>query len=83
MDDSQTPVSKEMWYQGQKYQADAIREVKNDLIDQLDRIEMQTTLHNGRLKKVEEKQAFVQGGITVICIIVVPILVYIIQQLLK
>lgn len=51
-----------------------IDEKFDDIKDSLDRIEVQTTKHNGRMSKVELRQAFWGGGLVVLTFIVVPIL---------
>ena len=50
--------------------------------ESLDRIETQTILHNGRLKKVETQQAFIQGGLAVVTLLLVPIILFMVYQLL-
>ena len=45
-------------------------DVKKDLTD----IKIQTTMHNGRMSKMELRQAHISGGMSVLILIVVPIL---------
>lgn len=40
----------------------------------------QTTKTNGRVNKLETWQSFMQGGLAILAILVVPIIIYIIQQ---
>lgn len=40
----------------------------------------QTTKTNGRVSKLESWQAFMQGGLAILALLVVPILIYIIQK---
>ncbi len=47
-----------------------------DIKSSLDRIEIQTTKHNGRLSSVEKVQYLAMGGVGVLSIIVVPILTW-------
>ncbi len=63
MDESQNPVSKELWYSAQVSQAKAIEEVRNDVAKAesniqktLDRIETQTTKTNGRVSSLERSR---------------------------
>lgn len=39
-----------------------------------DRIEHQTTMHNGRMTKIERWQAYITGAFSILTLIVVPIL---------
>lgn len=40
----------------------------------------QTTKTNGRVSKLESWQSFMQGGLAILALLVVPILIYIIQK---
>lgn len=48
----------------------------NDIMAGLERIETQTTKHNGRLKKGEENWAFTKGALAILTTIFVPMLGY-------
>lgn len=51
-----------------------ILEMFSDVKKDLKEIKVQTTMHNGRMTKVERWQAYMSGGMTVLTVIVVPIL---------
>ena len=51
-----------------------IKEKWNDIANSLSRIEIQTTMHNGRMTKMERWQAYMSGGMAVIVLLIVPLL---------
>lgn len=56
------------------YMKREIDEKFEDIKDSLDRIEIQTTKHNGRLTSVEKMQYLAIGGVSVLSVVVIPIL---------
>ena len=65
---SQDPVTKEEWYNAQKFQSETIKtvenhlsELKGDIKEQLNRIETQTTQTNGSVKTLQIWKAGMKG----------------------
>jgi len=58
------------------YKNREIDEFRFDVRNSLQRIEIQTSLTNGRVNKLESWKWFISGGISVLTIIVVPILAW-------
>ena len=60
------------------------REVDNfmkDIREQLNRIEAQTTKTNGRVSKLENWKSYSQGAIAVIVLIIVPLVIFTVENL--
>lgn len=53
-----------------------------ELRENLEEIKKQTQKTNGHVADLKQWQAFVKGGLSILTILVVPILIYIIKQLL-
>lgn len=51
-----------------------------DIINALNRIEGQTTRHNGRMSKMEAWRNFMLGGMAIISFLVIPMITYFISQ---
>ena len=57
----------------------AIENIASDVSE----IKIQTKLTNGRVGKLEKWQSYIQGGLTILAIIMVPILLMLISQYLN
>lgn len=54
-----------------------------DIHEKLDLILVQTTKHNGRMSKIERYSSYVQGGMAVLSIVVLPILGWVLYQVVS
>ena len=63
-----------------EYSNREIDEFFSEIKKQLDRIEHQTTKHNGRMSKLENWQSLLLGGWSIITFIVLPLLAYVYIQ---
>lgn len=62
------------------YSKREIDEKFTDIIKSLDRIEIQTTKTNGKVLGLQKWQSFIQGGLAILALIVVPILIYLMNH---
>lgn len=61
------------------YQKREIDEKFTDIKDSLNRIEVQTTKTNGKVLALQKWQSFIQGGLAILALIIVPIVIYLIK----
>lgn len=59
---------------------DAMAEMKEDIMQVLERIEAQTTKTNGRVSKLEGWRAWITGGLAVSGIIILPLATYVLYE---
>ena len=88
---SQDPVTKEEWYNAQKFQSETIKtvenhlsELKGDIKEQLNRIETQTTQTNGSVKTLQIWKAGMKGwmnGFGVSLLVILGLVSYIFLSL--
>lgn len=57
-----------------------ISEMRGDIGGKLDALNLKVSTTNGRVKKLEINRAFIQGGLAVISVMLVPIFIFVIQQ---
>ena len=60
--------------------SDTLDRMEADTSEKLKSIETQTLLTNGRVSKLERRESFIQGGLAVLTIIVVPTAIYIVTH---
>jgi hypothetical protein len=59
-----------------EYTAREIKSMFDNIAEGIDRIEAQTTKTNGRVAVLERWQSFLQGGMAVLAMLLVPVLIY-------
>lgn len=85
--ESHKPISKNEFYLVQKSVAENIKAVKehisekyDDMKEQLNRIEIQTTETNGKVRSLQVWRGFITGGLAIVTVLLIPILFMLIQS---
>lgn len=65
---------------GDDYSAREIDAMFETISDSLQRIEQQTTKTNGRVAVLERWQSFLQGGLAILTLLVVPVIIYLVTH---